>query len=45
MAEKGVPKDGEEAPKQPLLDPRAACIDKDGNLWILERGEATRSNT
>jgi DNA-binding beta-propeller fold protein YncE len=36
--EKGVPKDGEEATKQPLADPRASCVDKDGNLWILERG-------
>jgi DNA-binding beta-propeller fold protein YncE len=36
--EKGVPKDCEEATKQPLLDPRAACADNDGNLWILERG-------
>src|SRR5262245_66462796 len=35
---KGVPKDGEDATKQPLVDPRAACADKDGNLWILERG-------
>jgi DNA-binding beta-propeller fold protein YncE len=36
--EKGVPKDGEDAKKQPLVDPRAACVDKEGNLWILERG-------
>jgi DNA-binding beta-propeller fold protein YncE len=36
--EKGVPKDGEEATKQPLVDPRAQAIDKDGNLYILERG-------
>jgi len=36
--EKGVPKDGEEATKQPLVDPRAHAVDKDGNLWILERG-------
>ncbi|VTU02713.1 nhl repeat containing protein : NHL repeat protein OS=Singulisphaera acidiphila (strain ATCC BAA-1392 / DSM 18658 / VKM B-2454 / MOB10) GN=Sinac_0380 PE=4 SV=1: NHL: NHL: NHL [Gemmataceae bacterium] len=35
---KGVPKDGEEAAKQPLVDPRAHAVDKDGNLWILERG-------
>jgi DNA-binding beta-propeller fold protein YncE len=35
---KGVPKDGESATKQPLVDPRAACADKSGNLWILERG-------
>ena len=36
--EKGTPKLGEDATKQPLTDPRAACPDKDGNLWILERG-------
>ncbi len=36
--EKGVPKDGEQATKQPLVDPRAQAVDKDGNLWILERG-------
>jgi DNA-binding beta-propeller fold protein YncE len=36
--EKGVPKDGEDATKQPLVDPRAHAVDKDGNLWVLERG-------
>jgi DNA-binding beta-propeller fold protein YncE len=36
--ERGVPKDGEDATKQPLVDPRAHAVDKDGNLWILERG-------
>jgi DNA-binding beta-propeller fold protein YncE len=36
--EKGVPKDGEDATQQPLVDPRAHAVDKDGNLWILERG-------
>ncbi|MCE9563572.1 MAG: hypothetical protein K8U57_16140 [Planctomycetes bacterium] len=36
--QKGVPKDGEDATKQPLVDPRAHAVDKDGNLWILERG-------
>jgi DNA-binding beta-propeller fold protein YncE len=36
--QKGVPKDGEEAVKQPLLDPRAHTVDAEGNLWILERG-------
>ncbi len=35
---RGVPKDGEDAAKQPLIDPRAHAVDKDGNLWILERG-------
>lgn len=34
----GVPKDGEDAVSQPLVDPRAHAVDKDGNLWILERG-------
>jgi len=36
--QRGVPKDGEDATKQPLVDPRAHAVDKDGNLWILERG-------
>jgi DNA-binding beta-propeller fold protein YncE len=36
--EKGVPKDGEEALTQPLVDPRAIAIDKKGNLYIAERG-------
>lgn len=36
--ERGVPKDGEDALKQPLVDPRAHAVDKDGNIWILERG-------
>src|SRR2546426_8489103 len=41
--EKGVPKDGEDALKQPLVDPRAQAVDKDGNIWILERsGHALR---
>lgn len=35
---KGVPKDGADALKQPLVDPRAHAVDKDGNIWILERG-------
>ncbi|MFM8273111.1 MAG: hypothetical protein ACKODX_12365 [Gemmata sp.] len=34
----GVPKDGEDATAQPLVDPRAHAVDKDGNLWVLERG-------
>lgn len=34
----GVPKDGEDALTQPLVDPRAHAVDKDGNIWILERG-------
>jgi sugar lactone lactonase YvrE len=36
--EKGVPKDGEDARTQPLVDPRAIDIDKKGNLYIAERG-------
>lgn len=35
---KGVPEDGAEANKAPLVDPRAVAADKDGRLWILERG-------
>lgn len=35
---RGVPKDGEVATAQPLVDPRAHAVDADGNLWILERG-------
>jgi DNA-binding beta-propeller fold protein YncE len=36
--EKGVPTDGARATKQPLVDPRAQAVDRQGNLWILERG-------
>lgn len=36
--QKGVPKDGEKATEQPLVDPRAHAVDRDGNLYILERG-------
>ena len=36
--EKGVPDDGADAAKSPLVDPRAAAIDSKGNLYILERG-------
>jgi DNA-binding beta-propeller fold protein YncE len=36
--EKGVPKDSEEATKQPLVDPRAHAVDAKGNLYVLERG-------
>ena len=35
---KGVPADGKKAIDEPLLDPRACAVDKDGNLYILERG-------
>jgi DNA-binding beta-propeller fold protein YncE len=36
--EKGVPKDGEDARTQPLVDPRAIAVDGRGNLYIAERG-------
>lgn len=40
---KGIPKDGEPALQQPLIDPRAHAIDSHGNLYILERsGHALR---
>lgn len=34
----GVPKDGAKAADSPLVDPRAVCADKAGNVYILERG-------
>lgn len=34
----GSPRDGQPAIAQPLSDPRAAVMDADGNLYILERG-------
>jgi DNA-binding beta-propeller fold protein YncE len=34
----GVPEDGAEAVKAPLVDPRAVAADADGNVYILERG-------
>jgi DNA-binding beta-propeller fold protein YncE len=36
--QKGVPKDGEDAASQPLVDPRAVAVDAKGNVYILERG-------
>lgn len=36
--QKGVPKDGEDARTQPLVDPRAVAADSKGNVYILERG-------
>lgn len=36
--ERGVPKDGTEARKAPLVDPRAVAVDTKGNVYILERG-------
>jgi YVTN family beta-propeller protein len=39
----GVPKDGELANKQPLVDPRAVAADDKGNVYVLERnGHALR---
>jgi DNA-binding beta-propeller fold protein YncE len=35
---KGVPKDGEDARSEPLVDPRAVAVDSRGNLYICERG-------
>jgi sugar lactone lactonase YvrE len=40
---KGVPGDGEDARKSPLVDPRAVAVDRKGNIYILERsGHALR---
>jgi DNA-binding beta-propeller fold protein YncE len=36
--ETGVPKDGEPALSQPLVDPRAIAFDSKGQLYICERG-------
>ncbi len=36
--QKGVPKDGESAVDQPLVDPRAVAVDAKGTIYILERG-------
>jgi DNA-binding beta-propeller fold protein YncE len=35
--QKGVPKDGEDAKTQPLVDPRAVAADSKGNVYVLER--------
>jgi DNA-binding beta-propeller fold protein YncE len=41
--QKGVPEDGADAAKAPLVDPRAVAVDRKGNVWILERsGHALR---
>lgn len=41
--EKGIPADGAVAVSAPLVDPRAAALDRQGNLYILERnGHALR---
>lgn len=40
---RGIPQDGELASEQPLVDPRAAAMDGQGNLYVLERsGHALR---
>ena len=36
--EKGVPADGMEATKAPLVDPRAVAVDAGGQIYICERG-------
>jgi sugar lactone lactonase YvrE len=36
--QKGTPKDGDLAKHAPLVDPRAHVMDRQGNLYILERG-------
>jgi DNA-binding beta-propeller fold protein YncE len=41
--QKGVPEDGAEAVKAPLVDPRAVAADGAGNVYVLERsGHALR---
>jgi DNA-binding beta-propeller fold protein YncE len=41
--ERGVPADGAEATKSPLVDPRAVIADREGNVYVLERsGHALR---
>lgn len=41
--QKGVPADGAVAAAAPLVDPRAAVVDRQGNVYILERnGHALR---
>jgi DNA-binding beta-propeller fold protein YncE len=38
---RGVPEDGAEATKAPLVDPRAVAVDGEGRVYILERGGHT----
>jgi DNA-binding beta-propeller fold protein YncE len=38
---RGVPKDGALATEAPLIDPRAVCSDRAGNVYVLERGGHT----
>jgi len=35
---RGAPKDGSLAAESPLVDPRAVTADKEGNVYVLERG-------
>ena len=35
---RGIPTDGADAKTSPLVDPRATCVDRKGNVYILERG-------
>jgi DNA-binding beta-propeller fold protein YncE len=42
--EKGVPSDGADATKSPLVDPRAVAVGPDGTVYVLERsGNALRA--
>lgn len=36
--QRGVPADGADAVKAPLVDPRAVAVDGKGNVYVLERG-------
>jgi sugar lactone lactonase YvrE len=41
--ERGVPRDGTMATNAPLVDPRAVAVDREGNIYLLEReGHALR---
>src|SRR5262245_51592614 len=41
--DRGVPTDGAQAAKSPLVDPRAVTVDRAGNVFVLERsGNALR---
>jgi sugar lactone lactonase YvrE len=37
-SEKGVPRDGDDATKSPLFDPRAVAVDSKSVVYVLERG-------